>query len=90
MKKIEIIPLAKKKAALRGIAQEWIRETIVSPAQAVEGYGGRKIAHRKYVIQDKECLLRVVYEEIDDFYEVVTAYLTSQVARYWKEEKDEN
>jgi hypothetical protein len=90
MKKIELIPLAKKKAALRGISQEWIRETIVSPAQVVKGYGGRKVAHRKYVVQNKECLLRVVYEEIEDSYEVVTAYLTSQIERYWKEEKDEN
>ena len=63
VKKIEIIPLAEKKAERRGISQEWIKETIRFPAQVVEGYGGRKVAHRKYMVQNKEYLLRVIYEE---------------------------
>jgi len=87
MKKIEIIPLAKKKSERRGIPQEWIKETINFPAQIVEGYGGRKVAHKKYMVRDREYLLRVIYEEKEDLYEVVTAYLTSQIGRYWKEEK---
>lgn len=90
MKKIEIIPLAEKKAERRGISQEWIRETIRSPAQVVEGYGGRKVAHRKYMIQNKEYLLRVIYEESKELYEVVSAYLTTRIERYWMEGKDEN
>ena len=90
MKKIEIIPLAEKKAERRGISQEWIKETIRSPTQVVEGYGGRKVAHRKYIVQDKEYLLRVIYEESKELYEVVSAYLTTQIGRYWMERKDEN
>ena len=42
------------------------------------------------MIEDKEYLLRVVYEEKDMQKVVVTAYLTSQIERYWEEEKDEN
>ena len=30
-------------------------------------------------------LLRVVFEETDDSYVVITAYLTSDIKRYWKE-----
>ena len=90
MKKIEIIPLAGKKAERRGISQEWIKETIRFPAQVVEGYGGRKVAHRKYMVQNKEYLLRVIYEESKESYEVVSAYLTTQIERYWMEGKDEN
>lgn len=90
MKKIEIIPIARKKLERRGITEERIRETINFPAQIVTGYGGRKVAHKKYMIEDKEYLLRVVYEEKEDMDIVVTAYLTSQVERYWKEEKDED
>ena len=63
MKKIEIIPIAKRKLERRGISEEWVRETITFPSQVVEGYGGRKVAHKKYVVEDKEYLLRVVYEE---------------------------
>jgi len=90
MKKIEIIPLAKKKSKRRGISQKCIRETITFPAQIVDGYGGRRVAQRKYVVRNKEYLLRVVYEEKKEAYEVVTAYLTSQIGRYWKEQKDED
>ena len=60
------------------------------PDQIVEGYGGRKVAHRKYVVGNKERLLRVVFEEKEGYYSVVTGYLTSQIQRYWKEEEDEN
>ncbi len=42
------------------------------------------------MVQGKELLLRVVYEEMEESYEVVTAYLTSQFRRYWEEVKDEN
>lgn len=87
MKEIEIIPIALKKAERRGIVQTWIEETVRHPEQVVEGYGGRKVAHKKMVIDEKECLLRVIYEEIGDKYVVVTTYLTSQISRYWKEDE---
>jgi hypothetical protein len=62
MKHIEIIPVAKKKLERRGIPEQWVTETVNSPTQLVEGYGGRKVAHNKYLIGGKEFLLRVVYE----------------------------
>jgi hypothetical protein len=90
MKKIELIPIARKKLERRGIKEEWVRETIDSPDQVVDGYGGRRVGHRKYMIEDKEYLLRVIFEEKEDFVIILTAYLTSQVKRYWREEKHEN
>ena len=50
----------------------------------------RKVAQRRYIVEGKEYLLRVIYEEREDMYEVVTAYLTSQIERYWKGGEDEN
>jgi hypothetical protein len=47
VEKIEIIPIARRKLERRGIPEDWIRETINSPTQVVEGYGGRKVAHKK-------------------------------------------
>jgi len=41
------------------------------------------------MIEGKEYLLRVVYEDKEEQNTVLTAYLTSQVNRYWKEWKDE-
>ena len=86
MKKIEIIPIAKKKLERRGIPEGWIMETMNHPSQVVEGYGDRKVAHRKYIVGNKEYLLRVVYEEEEEKGVVLTAYLTSQIDRYWKED----
>lgn len=85
MKKIEIIPIAERKSKRRGIRKEWIEDAITNPIQIVDGYGGRKVAHKKFSMDDKEYLLRVVYEETEEKYIVVTAYLTSQISRYWKE-----
>ena len=90
MKRIEIIPLARKKLERRGISEEWINETINGPGQIVDGYGRRNVAQKKYIIGSKEYLLRVVYEEHQNLRVVITAYLTSQVMRYWKEGKDED
>lgn len=90
MKKIEIIPIARKKSERRGIPEKWIIDTINSPTKVVVGYGRRNVAQKKYMIENKEYLLRVVYEEKEELKVVVTAYLTSQVERYWKEEKDED
>jgi len=90
MKKIEIIPIARKKLERRGLSEAWIKETVNRPDQTVGGYGGRKVAQKKYVLEDKEYLLRVVYEEREDLAVVITAYLTSQVVRYWTEGEDED
>jgi hypothetical protein len=84
MKDISIIPLAERKLARRGIPQEWVVETIRTPDEVVEGYGGRVVAQRRYRVRAKDMLLRVVYDETEQQYVVVTAYLTSAVTRYWR------
>ena len=82
MKEIEIIPLARKKMARRGVSVQWVKEALAQPEQVVEGYGGRFVAHKRYRIRGKEMLLRVAYEEISGKFIVITAYLTSAVERY--------
>jgi hypothetical protein len=87
VKEIETIPLARRKISRRGISEQWVTETISSPEQVVEGYGGRRIAQRRYTVQKQERLLRVVYQEMPEKYIVITAYLTAAVRRYWKEKQ---
>jgi hypothetical protein len=36
---------------------------------------------------EKDYLLRVVFEEKEDSFEVITAYMTSDITRYWEDEK---
>ena len=84
-KQVEIIPLAHKKMAQRRIPETWVREALAAPEQVVEGPGGRQVAHNRMTVADKERLLRVVYEETETTLGMVTAYLTSTIARYWRE-----
>ncbi len=86
MKPIEIIPIADTKSKRRGIRKDWIDDAMANPDQVVEGYGNRKVAHKKRFLGNKEYLLRVVFEETDEVFIIVTAYLTSQIDRYTKEE----
>lgn len=88
-KKVEIIPIARRKAERRGVKEAWITETMYAPSQIVPGHGGRNVAQKKYKIRGRKYLLRVVYEESENSYDVVTAYLTTQIERYWKEDENE-
>ena len=47
MKKVDIIPIAERKLARRGIKRELVEDAVTNPAQIAEGYGGRKVAHKK-------------------------------------------
>jgi hypothetical protein len=59
--------------------------TLANPEQVVDGHRGRLVAHKRIFMEDKERLLRVVYEETESQIIVVTAYLTSDIRRYWKD-----
>ena len=81
---IKIIPLAAKKIKLRKISKKMLDETIEQPDQTVEGYGDRVVRQKVYSIKNKKKLLRVVCEEEGRDLIIVTAYLTSQIKRYWR------
>lgn len=81
---IKIIPLAAKKIKLRRISKKMLNETIKSPGQIVNGYGGRIVKQRIYSVNNKNKLLRVVCEKYGKDTIVVTAYLTSQIRKYWR------
>ena len=85
IKDIEIIPLAKRKMERRGIPEAWVSEAIRNADQVVEGHGGRSVAQQRRRIRRREKLLRVVFEETEVKYVVITAYLASDIKRYWKD-----
>ena len=85
MKEIEIIPLARKKIEKRGIPEAWVSEALRNADQVVEGHGGRSVAQQRRIIRRRQKLLRVVFEDTEDKYVVITAYLTSDIKRYWKD-----
>ncbi len=86
MKPIEIIPLARRKMGRRGIPEEWVLDALRSPDQVVPGHGGRLVAQTNIQVMGTPMLLRVVHEETEKSIVVVTAYLTSGIDRYWRQE----
>ena len=88
LKKIEIIPLALKKMKQRKVAEEMVRDVLGTPGQTVDGYMGRKVGQKIFYDEKDERLLRVVYEETEEKFMVITAYFTSKVKRYWKGGKE--
>ncbi len=48
MKKVDIIPIAVRKLARRGIKRELVEDAVINPAQIVEGYAVGKLHIKKF------------------------------------------
>ena len=75
----------------REINVEFVKDVIKNPQQTAEGYGGRKVAQSRYYDEDKkkEILIRVVYKESEKALLIITAYKTSKLKKYWRENEDQ-
>lgn len=79
---------ARFEAWRRGITEEFIRFVIKNPQQKLSTKKGRVIIQNKYYdkMEDKEMLIRVIGVETSEKFIVITAYKTSKINKYWKEE----
>jgi len=68
----------------RSIDRQLVGETLENPGQVISAGKNRKIAQRVYEREGREFLLRVVFSEEADP-EVITAYWTSRISRYWRD-----
>ncbi|MFO7674916.1 MAG: DUF4258 domain-containing protein [bacterium] len=80
----ELTQHARKEAERRGIAPEWIEETLAGPEQIVDASGGRKAYQSRFDRDGRVCLLRAIVEEKRGQQVVVTVYRTSKVEKYWR------
>jgi hypothetical protein len=74
-----------RKMEKRGIPESWVTEGLRSADQIAEGHGDRRVAQQRRKVRRQEKLLRIVFEETEDKYIVITAYLTSDIRRYWRD-----
>ncbi|MBI2084643.1 MAG: DUF4258 domain-containing protein [Candidatus Aenigmarchaeota archaeon] len=58
----------------RKLSKKVIEDVIINPEKVIEGRFDRKIAQK--IVGNK--LLRVIYEQEDNIYEIVTAYYTKR------------
>jgi len=68
----------------RNIDRQLVWETLENPGQVISAGKNRKIAQSIYEREGGEFLLRVVFSEEAEP-EVITAYWTSRISRYWRD-----
>ena len=70
----------------RGIGRDLVREVLANPEQTFEVQHGRIVAQSRVTTGEGIFLLRV-FVDIDRVRPViVTAYMTSKIAKYWRDE----
>jgi hypothetical protein len=67
----------------RGISRAAVLRIIRSPGQVLPSVKGRQI-FQGFIGRARRLLLRVIVKEDERAYHVVTAYKTTQVAKYWR------
>lgn len=77
-----------EKAALRGIPLDLVHDVLAGPEQLILARPGRVVLQSRCEVYEpkKLYLLRVVVDVDRKPAEVVTAYLTSRIAKHWESE----
>ena len=70
----------------RGIPEAWVVEALKLPDQVVQGKWRPLGCAAATQDSKKGQLLRVIFEDTSGKYVVITAYLTSDIERYWKDQ----
>ena len=71
----------------RGIADGVLRRVLAAPEQRHAVRIGREVLQSRIVVGGRTYLIRAFVDVDRDPAEVVTVYLTSRVAKYWKAER---
>ena len=72
----------------RQIRQEDVEHFIIYPMQKLPAKRNRIIMQGRYTddTENKEMLLRIIGEELEDVFYVITVYKTSKIDKYWEED----
>ena len=76
----------------RNIKKEDVENLLINAQQKLDGKKNRIIIQGKYLDKDqnKEMLLRIIGEEFEGSFYVITTYKTSKIDKYWKGENYES
>jgi hypothetical protein len=88
--KIELTSHAEKRLAVRKIDRQQVIGVALAPEQIITKEGELSVAQSRITFMNKEALLRVVFDDEDETRWIVTAYITTQVRRYWQEESEQD
>ncbi len=82
--KVKLLKHLKDQLKERRINLKFIKETLSNPEQIVPEAKGLKIAQKRYSIDNKQYLIRVIFREKKDLRIGITVYKTSKIRKYWK------
>ena len=82
-----IVPHAAFEAKRRGIDRAIIQAVLSAPDQRLTVRPGRVVLQSRLGVGVRSYLVRVVVDVDRDPAEVVTAYRTTKLAKYWKDER---
>ena len=81
---VEISPHARAEMDRRGLDDGIIRAVLENPEQVVPTYGGRLVYQSRVELADGHVyLIRAIVDERSHPAVLVTAYRTTQIAKYW-------
>ena len=83
IKRIVISAHAQFEMRRRGIGRSEVIATVRKPDQVLPSEKGRQIYQCKLAPAGR-MLLRVIVKEVSQAYQVITAYKTSKIAKYWR------
>lgn len=75
---------ARREILRRGIPEAWVRDIMKNPGQIVPVREGKKAYQSLKDLRGKKYLVRVIVAHDKDPSVVVTVYLTSKIAKYWR------
>lgn len=83
-KEVQIRPHAQKQIKERKIPEDLVKKVLLHPGQIIDSFGGRKIAQDIVEHKGERFLIRIVYEEMEKEFKVITVYLTTKIEKYWR------
>ena len=76
---------AERQLVERGLSKDSVLEVLVTPGQVIQQEAGISVFQQRYAEGGKEYLIRVAARLEGSTWVVLTAYKTSKVQKYWRD-----
>ena len=76
---------AEEQVKERELSKQLINNILLKPQQVFAAKKGRKIAQSIVELGGIDFLVRVIYVEEVDCYEIITVYKTTKIMKYWRD-----
>ena len=75
---------ARKQLSIRNISEELVRKALSEPEETFSISESRAVFHFRFTEKEKTYLLRVIADKVGSEWQVITAYKSSKIKKYWR------